>query len=658
MLGTLYADDEHEYMIWKWRPVDATRTGAQHERRHEVAVLGVGHAPVGQVGTQLRRVRRGRGPRRPRRRRHRLARRAVRLRRRHDAQRLPRLRRRRHVRPGARLDRAPGCRQLLRAPARRARRRSTAPRAQILAGLCDVALVVGADTTPKGFLAPNGGERGDDPDWLRFRLLGATNPTYFALYARRRMELYGATDRGLRPGQGEERRATASRTRTPATARRSPSTTSLASPMVADPLRLLDICATSDGGAALVLTQHGLRPQRWRSAGPPIRGADRGRLDGHADVPEHRHRDAELRDRLGRGVAPVPERGFKQSIARRGLRAGRPRPRRRRPRRGLRPVDRARARLVRGHRPLRPGRGREAAARRRHHARRTTSRSTSSGGLACFGEAVPAQAHRAGVRAHLAAPGQAAGRQVEGATVGITANQGLFGHGSSVILTKSPAPIVAHAHICPPRADGVEGTSRSDSTDIGSGPTATGCGSRPAVRPGPLFVLARCSPARAWSDRPLPTARCRPPARSPRRRPVRDTDGHVAAPFRGPHEHFRHSAGRRRTVRRPRRQIHAVGPHLRHRQRARLQRHGLLLRRSRRSARPRGRLGRRARVRLLPVGPARRALERGLRRHGARGRGDGVPRVRLRVGPGQVARGPRPRTPGRAGPPHHRRRDR
>jgi acetyl-CoA acetyltransferase len=54
-----------------------------------------------------------------------------------------------------------------------------AARTRILAGLCDVALVVGADTTPKGFLAPNKGERVLDPDWLRFRLLGATNPTYF-----------------------------------------------------------------------------------------------------------------------------------------------------------------------------------------------------------------------------------------------------------------------------------------------------------------------------------------------------------------------------------------------------------------------------------------------------------------------------------------------
>src|SRR5213076_3389487 len=70
-------------------------------------------------------------------------------------------------------------------------------RARILAGMSEVALVVGADTTPKGFLAPNAGERWDDPDWLRFRLLGMTNPAYFALYARRRMDLYGATQEDL-----------------------------------------------------------------------------------------------------------------------------------------------------------------------------------------------------------------------------------------------------------------------------------------------------------------------------------------------------------------------------------------------------------------------------------------------------------------------------
>ena len=58
-----------------------------------------------------------------------------------------------------------------------------------------------------------------------------------------------------------------------------------------------------------------------------------------------------------------------------------------------------------------------------------------SGGLACFGEAVPAQALAQVCEVTWQLRGQATGRQVEGARVGITANQGLFGHGSSVILS-------------------------------------------------------------------------------------------------------------------------------------------------------------------------------------------------------------------------------
>jgi hypothetical protein len=51
-------------------------------------------------------------------------------------------------------------------------------RARILSGMCDVAVVVGADTTPKGFFAPTGGaDNTADPDWLRFHLLGATGRT-------------------------------------------------------------------------------------------------------------------------------------------------------------------------------------------------------------------------------------------------------------------------------------------------------------------------------------------------------------------------------------------------------------------------------------------------------------------------------------------------
>ena len=58
-----------------------------------------------------------------------------------------------------------------------------------------------------------------------------------------------------------------------------------------------------------------------------------------------------------------------------------------------------------------------------------------SGGLACFGEAVPAQAISQVCELTWQIQGRADGRQVEGARVGLSINQGLFGHGSSVIVS-------------------------------------------------------------------------------------------------------------------------------------------------------------------------------------------------------------------------------
>ena len=57
-----------------------------------------------------------------------------------------------------------------------------------------------------------------------------------------------------------------------------------------------------------------------------------------------------------------------------------------------------------------------------------------SGGLGAFGEAIPAQAIAQVCELTWQIRGQAQGRQVVGARVGVTANQGLFGHGSSVIV--------------------------------------------------------------------------------------------------------------------------------------------------------------------------------------------------------------------------------
>jgi len=59
-----------------------------------------------------------------------------------------------------------------------------------------------------------------------------------------------------------------------------------------------------------------------------------------------------------------------------------------------------------------------------------------SGGLSCFGEAIPAQAIAQVCELVWQLRGRAGARQVEGARVGITANQGLFGHGSSVVVSR------------------------------------------------------------------------------------------------------------------------------------------------------------------------------------------------------------------------------
>lgn len=60
----------------------------------------------------------------------------------------------------------------------------------------------------------------------------------------------------------------------------------------------------------------------------------------------------------------------------------------------------------------------------------------SSGGLASFGEAVPAQAIAQVCELTWQLRGQAGDRQAAGARTGITADQGLFGHGASIVAVR------------------------------------------------------------------------------------------------------------------------------------------------------------------------------------------------------------------------------
>ena len=304
-----------------------------------------------------------------------------------------------------------------------------AARAQILAGLCDVALVVGADTTPKGFLAPTAGERGDDPDWLRFRLLGATNPTYFALYARRRMELFGATPADF--AKVKVKNAAHGLSNPNARYRKAVTEEDvMASPVVAEPLRLLDICATSDGAAAVVVSS--MDYAKRRAATDPVRVAAISTV-----TPSYPNTVIEMPDFAtdSAAAAPPAPATFRDSIAHQAYAEA-----------GLGPDDLDVAEVYDLSTALEldwyeniglcgPG-----EAEKLVHDGATTIGGripvNPSGGLACFGEAVPAQALAQVCEIAWQLRGDAGERQVDGAQVGLTVNQGLFGHGSSVILTR------------------------------------------------------------------------------------------------------------------------------------------------------------------------------------------------------------------------------
>jgi len=302
-------------------------------------------------------------------------------------------------------------------------------RDRILAGRCDVALVIGADTTPKGFLAPTAGERPDDPDWLRFRLLGATNPTYFGLYARRRIELYGASSSDFAKVKVKNARHGLSN---PNARYRKEVTEEdvLASPIVSDPLHLLEICATSDGAAAVIVSS--MDYARAHGVADPVRVAAISTV-----TPTYPNTVIEMPNFATDSVAGTapPETTFRDSIAAAAYDEA-----------GLGPDDLDVAEVYDLSTALELdwyeniGLCKEGEAERLVRDGDTTIGGripvNPSGGLACFGEAVPAQALAQVCELTWQLRGHADGRQVDSARVGLTINQGLFGHGSSVIVRR------------------------------------------------------------------------------------------------------------------------------------------------------------------------------------------------------------------------------
>ena len=199
--------------------------------------------------------------------------------------------------------------------------------------------------------------------------------------------------------------------------------------MVACPLRLLEICATSDGAAAVVLASESAA-RRLTTDPVTVRAIS-------TVTPTYPNTIPDLPDIAADSAVavPAPDAHFKASIAQAAYEEA-----------GIGPEDLSLAEVYDLSTAMEldwyediglcgPG---EAEKLLRDGATEIGGRIpvNASGGLACFGEAVPAQALAQVCEITWQLRGQAGDRQVEGARVGITANQGLFGHGSSVLLAR------------------------------------------------------------------------------------------------------------------------------------------------------------------------------------------------------------------------------
>jgi acetyl-CoA acetyltransferase len=124
----------------------------------------------------------------------------------------------------------------------------------VASGQHDIVIAVATDKSPMGFFpsVPVVAEEPTPPiDMLRWHV-GLPNPGYWALEMRKRMALYGTTEEQLARVKVKNSRHGALN---PYARYRKEFTLEevLNSPLVADPLRLYEICATSDGAAAVIL---------------------------------------------------------------------------------------------------------------------------------------------------------------------------------------------------------------------------------------------------------------------------------------------------------------------------------------------------------------------------------------------------------------------
>jgi acetyl-CoA acetyltransferase len=122
----------------------------------------------------------------------------------------------------------------------------------VASGMHDLVLVVGGEKMPKGFIQTSGVQETTDPEYLRQVCVGMPGPAFWAVMCRRRMADHGTTEEQLARIAVKARK---NAVHNPYARFRKEVTLEevLGSPLVSYPLRLYEICPVSDGAAAVIL---------------------------------------------------------------------------------------------------------------------------------------------------------------------------------------------------------------------------------------------------------------------------------------------------------------------------------------------------------------------------------------------------------------------
>jgi acetyl-CoA acetyltransferase len=298
----------------------------------------------------------------------------------------------------------------------------------ITSGLIDTALVVGGSISPKGAFGTTKYDEFDatDLDSQRFRILGSANFTGFAMAAQRRMQQYGMTEQdlalqkvkackfgALNPNARYHKIYTVEEI--------------LNSPMVAYPLHLFQVCATSDGAAACVVCS---KEKAKKYTNKPIVVAGIGASNPQYPAPGMGGFGSDFSE-----VPPPNENDAGIKSTRKAYEEA-----------GIGPedlnvvavYDLTGAMEIQWYEDIGLCKEGEAEKLLREGATSMGGRIPvcTDGGCTCMGECIPAQALSQTVEIVTQLRGDAGARQVKGAKVGFSVNSGKLGNSSAIVYKR------------------------------------------------------------------------------------------------------------------------------------------------------------------------------------------------------------------------------